>query len=252
MYNDPSRHYNPYEVSENSTEERQQYSNRVNRNPYNNMYNSNFENMAIKFHNSKIMFQHPQIHNEKYRVHPYWQPGRFSDSTVLPCLFNSPKYNKQIAFYSPSMGNPIIQLNNLLSNPTKENIMALFHQDGYLRLNMLYISPIAIKHFREKLQELGFVNWSFTDNELIFKLKTQIVSFRGTLKITYRDTKIFCLELDFDPIISDDSAVKFLKEIEVFLKNCDAVFFMTYTISIDSEILNYPLSESLSFLASRK
>lgn len=150
------------------------------------------------------------------------------------------------------MANPIIQLNNVLNNPTKENILSVLHADGYLRLNMLYISPIVLNQFKLRLLEMGLVSWAFTDNELVFKLKSQVISFRGCLKVTYKESKIFCVELDFDPVISDNGAMKFLKEVETFLKNCDAIFFMTCTVSIDAEILNYPLSESLSFLANRK
>lgn len=280
MYKEPPKTYNPYDFTENSIDDRSKYNlqdsigsqkgidqhsgssfqtlptrmntgNSTTMQDYNIHFNNQSYNMlrsSPNMNNIPTIFYRPEIF-------PYLSPNsirKFISPPTAPYLPNLSNYNKHLPFSSPLMGNPIVQLNNLLSNPTKENILSIFHSDGYLRLNMLYISPISISHFRTKLLELGLVNWTFTDNELIFKLKTQIISFRGALKITYRDSKIFCLELDFDPIISDNGAMKFLKEVEAFLKNCDAVFFMTCAVSIDSEILNYPLSESLGFLASRK
>lgn len=143
-------------------------------------------------------------------------------------------------------------INNALSYPTKENIFSIFDTDGFIRLNMLYISPIAIKHLKTQLDQMEIESWSLTENELIFRFKRQIVSFRGVLIITFKESKIYSLELDFDPIVSDSSCNQFLKEIEQFLKQCDACFFMSYFISIDAEILNNPLSESIGFLATRK
>lgn len=150
------------------------------------------------------------------------------------------------------INNSVLAINNLLALPSLENILSVFDPDGYVRLNMLYLSPVALKHLREFLLELGLVSWSLTDSELVFRFEQNIVSFRGALVITMKDTKVFSVELDFDPIISDASCTGFLKEIEIFLKQCDACFFMSYSMSIDAEILNHPLSESIGFLATRK
>lgn len=167
---------------------------------------------------------------------------------------------------------PIIEnLNNILENPEVENIFQLFDVDGYIRFNMLYVSPISIKHFKDKLTKLGLLNWKFTDTELVFTLQDQIIRFRGKLTITFKyseildendgiNTKskndelprIFSLELDFDPIVNSDEGVRFLEEVEIFLKQCDACFFMTYFVSIDNEILSNPLTKSIEFLSQRK
>lgn len=142
-------------------------------------------------------------------------------------------------------------LNKVLANPTKESIFGLFDRDGFIRFNMLYISPIALKFFREKLHEHGLLCWSFTETGLVFRLSTQVVSFRGSLTITRNGARVFSLELDFDPIISTSTGVTFLRDIEAFLKKCDACFFMTYFICIDSEILSNLLSRSAEYLARR-
>lgn len=152
----------------------------------------------------------------------------------------------------PTQANVIEKLNNILSYPTKESIFSVFDIDGYIRLNMLYISPISLKHFKARLDELRMVSWMVTENELLFRLEHGVVSFRGILTLTFKGSKVFSLELDFDPVISSSACGEFLREIEVFLKQCDACFFMTYFVSIDSEILNNPLSDSIVFLASRK
>jgi len=56
----------------------------------------------------------------------------------------------------------------------------------------------------------------FTENELVF---------RGMLAA--RD-EIYCLELDFNPVIADNTELRFLQDVEVFLKKRDACFFMAY------------------------
>lgn len=142
-------------------------------------------------------------------------------------------------------------INNVLQNPTEKSIFDLFERDGFLRFNMLYISPIAIKHFRDKLLQYDLIEWKFYENELVFVLKDMVVKFRGDVKLTL-NKGIFCLELDFDPIVNDDEGMEFLKDIETFLKKCDSCFFMTYFISIDAEILKYPLTKSLEYLINRK
>lgn len=149
--------------------------------------------------------------------------------------------------------NPIFQsLNSILKNPNKENIFALFDKDGFIRLNMLYMSPLSLYHLKEKLREFGNMSWSITETEMIFRTEFLVISFRGSLNLSFKDNKIFSMELDFDPIISGEDCRHFLKEIESFLKQCDTCFFMTYSMSIDSEILDNPLSESIGFLISRK
>lgn len=148
--------------------------------------------------------------------------------------------------------NSFLAVASAFHTPTAENILSVFDTDGYIRLNMLYLSPIAIKHLWTKLKDMGLLSWSLTERELVFRFDQSIISFRGALSVTQKDTKIFSVELDFDPVISDPGCTAFLKEIEVFLKQCDAWFFMTYYISIDAEILNNPLADSIGFLATRK
>lgn len=165
------------------------------------------------------------------------------------------------------MVNTIQELNTILIDPTKENITNLFDLNGFIRFNLLYISPIHLKHFKEKIMEYGLVCWYFTESELVFKFKNHSVSFKGNLFITKisneiknenpdktseTSSKIFSIELDFDPVTELKEDDYFLKDVENFLKNCDACFFMTYTFCIDTEILKYPLFQSIEFLANRK
>eukprot|EP00733_Pompholyxophrys_punicea_P000009 Pompholyxophrys_punicea_v1_NODE_1_length_14747_cov_12.267901.p9 type:complete len:149 gc:universal NODE_1_length_14747_cov_12.267901:11446-11000(-) len=132
-------------------------------------------------------------------------------------------------------------LNAVLRRPTAESIFEVFEPSGFIRLNMLYASPLALMHLRDKLAQYSLVGWWFTDNELVFRLADQTVVFRGMMSLSVRD-KIYCLELDFDPIIADNTGLRFLHDIEVFLKKCDACFFMTYLAR--DEISARPLGES--------
>lgn len=164
------------------------------------------------------------------------------------------------------IGNLIHGLNRILKDPSNQNIYSLFDREGFIRLNMLYISPVALRHLKKKIKEYELVEWCFTEKELIFKFVDKIISFKGNLNITQKpsyevtyedgtfcdENKIFSLELDFDPIVSSKNDFVFLKDVEIFLKECDACFFMTYPICIDTEILNNPLSKSVEFLANRK
>lgn len=148
---------------------------------------------------------------------------------------------------------PLLErLNAVLKGPTPTNIFKLFEREGFLRFNMLYISPIALCHFWQKLQQYGLRDWYFTENEFIFEIRDRSVIFRGVLALTANNSKIFCVELDFDTMPANDSDVEFLRDIEIFLKKCDSCFFMTYSICIDSEILANPISQSIEFLLSRK
>lgn len=147
---------------------------------------------------------------------------------------------------------PFIEsLNVVLKKPTTHSIFEVFESGGFIRFNMLYASPIALQHFRDKLAQYALVGWWFTENELVFQLADQTVVFRGVLSLVTRE-KIYCLELDFDPIIGNNSGLEFLQDVETFLKKCDACFFMTYSISIDGEILANPLAKSIEYLVNRK
>ena len=146
----------------------------------------------------------------------------------------------------------IEKLNEILDNPNRDSIYDLFEKNGYIRFNMLYISPFSFKHLKEKLLNYGLKEWKFTENELFFKLRNSIVRFKGLLNIVIRENKIFCIELDFDPIISNDDSMSFLQDIETFLKKCDACFFMSYEIDIDEEIISQPISKSIEFLLNRR
>lgn len=142
-------------------------------------------------------------------------------------------------------------LNSVLESPTRESIYSLFEVEGFLRFNMLYVSPIALKHFKTKLLQYNLQKWFFTEVGLVFQLNDQEILFQGSIAVTSAE-KIFCVELDFDPVIPDDRGVEFLQDVETFLKKCDSCFFMTYPIYIDREVLANPVSNSLEYLASRK
>lgn len=143
-------------------------------------------------------------------------------------------------------------LNKVLMNPTAESIFDLFDRDGFVRLNMFYASPISLKLLRNKLLEHSLLCWFFTETGLVFELEDQTVQFEGRLAVTIKGSHIFSLELDFDPVAPTVTSAVFLKDIEEFLRRCDACLFMTYFICIDSEILSNPLSRSVEYLAQRK
>lgn len=142
-------------------------------------------------------------------------------------------------------------LNEVMKNPQEDTIFQIFNRDGYIRFNMLYTSPLALKHLKSKLEQYGLQSWYFNDNELVFVLDNMTVIFKGSLSLTAEE-HIFTLELDFDPVISDDHGLEFLCDIETFLKKCDSIFFMTYFVCIDTEILSHPLNASIEYLLNRK
>lgn len=142
-------------------------------------------------------------------------------------------------------------LNDFLRDPKTDTVATLFDPDGFIRFNMLYVSPVALKHLRTKLMAYGLKSWYFTETGLTFVLSEQEIIFRGSMQITAHK-KIYSVELDFDPIIPGEGAIEFLRDIEMFLKKCDACFFMTYTFCIDTEILKNPLFTTIDYLISRK
>lgn len=142
------------------------------------------------------------------------------------------------------------KINGLLKNPRLEEISAVFEADAYIRLNRVYISPFSLRQLLTKLTSMDLVSWQINPNGWFFQFRGFCLKFYGSVNIVVRH-KIFCLEIDFDPSIDENSGMSILKEIEGYLKGCDALFFMTYFSDIDKEILHNPLSESLEFLYKR-
>lgn len=170
---------------------------------------------------------------------------------------------------------PILKhLNDIFQNPTDENITNSFSPKGFLRFNMIHINPIILKDFKNILTGLGMSNWYLQENGLVFQFNDFILEFRGHLNIFStidEDTKIaqpnkqdssttdvsnftfpviYSLELDFGPVMSS-SHNHILQSIESYLKSADSIFFLTYDINTDYEILNNELSKSVDLIAKR-
>ncbi|EOB13413.1 hypothetical protein NBO_76g0018 [Nosema bombycis CQ1] len=144
----------------------------------------------------------------------------------------------------------IFKLNNAIQKPTLEAFLNIFEHDGYVRLNMVYISPISLKHLRQKLESFDLIEMFFTTNGLAFIFKTFRLNFFGNMNVVVKN-KIYCIEINFDPTIDENCGIPIMSEIEHYLKGCDALFFMTYFVDIDMEILHNSLSESVDFLYKR-
>ncbi|KAH9412349.1 hypothetical protein HK407_01g02440 [Ordospora pajunii] len=139
------------------------------------------------------------------------------------------------------------RINELLKNPRLEDLAAAFEEDGYIRMNRVYISPFSLKQLLIKLVGMGLASWQMNPNGLFFQFRTFRLKFHGSVNVVMKQ-RIFCIEIDFDPSIDGGAGIPVLKELEGYLKGCDALFFMTYAIDIDKEILQNPLSESFDFL----
>lgn len=150
----------------------------------------------------------------------------------------------------PEMEVLFCKINNLLKNPNLEDIADVFEMDAYIRLNRVYISPFSLRQLQTKLSTLDMLSWQINTNGLFFQFRNFGLRFQGSVNIVVRQ-KIFCIELDFDPSIDENAGMSVLKELEGYLKGCDALFFMTYASDIDKEILHNPLCESLDFLYKR-
>lgn len=94
--------------------------------------------------------------------------------------------------------------------------------------------------------------WLFNSEGIDFKFNNFNINFKGNLKVCYINKiqnnilpKIFSIELDFEPLIPQEM-VHLLLEIENYLKSADSIFFMSYFINTDFEILNNDLSHSIS------
>lgn len=148
------------------------------------------------------------------------------------------------------MDETLFKLNSILQNPTTEAFLSIFELDGYIRLNMVYISPISLKHLKQKLESLDLLEMFFTANGLSFIFRTFRLNFFGNMNVVMKN-KIFCLEINFDPTIDENCGIPIMGEIENYLKSCDALFFMTYFVDIDREILQTSLSDSVDFLYKR-
>ncbi|KAI5177592.1 hypothetical protein PAEPH01_2482, partial [Pancytospora epiphaga] len=158
---------------------------------------------------------------------------------------------KNIFFRMPMLQQHLNDLNQFLKDPINNSVFDVFDRDGYIRFNMLYVSPIALCHFWKKLTQYNIERLYFRENELVFEFSAYVIKFKGVLSV-YVNEKIYSLELDFDPVINDNQYIYFLRDIEMFLKKCDSCFFMVYNVDIDSEILSNQLGRSISYLLNRK
>lgn len=162
------------------------------------------------------------------------------------------------------MGAIINRLNEIFNDATLETIQQGFADQSYIRLNMIHISPITLKHFKFKLKTLGLIDWEVKHNGIEFKFEDFDIFFKGSMSVCLlqpkhtqnqdEDTeafpKFYCVELDFEPVVTP-SMNSILNEIENYLKSADSMFFMSYFINTDLEILNNDLSQSMDFLVRR-
>ncbi|KAK1347245.1 DUF5091 domain-containing protein [Hamiltosporidium tvaerminnensis] len=166
----------------------------------------------------------------------------------------------------------------ILDNPSPQTIKSSFLMNSYIRMNMIYMSPISLGRFKYRMESLGLQSIQVNLHGLNFIFNGFNVFFRGSLKIMgsvlgnekmqgnekiiengkilennkmLGNSKIFCVELDFEPHVTNREGHKILVEIEKYLKGCDTIFFMTYFSDIDSEILHNPLSSGVNFLYRR-
>lgn len=142
------------------------------------------------------------------------------------------------------------RLNYVFSSPSLENVLSLFMPDSFIRFNMIYISPITLDHLKSKLESLGMVSWEVTPNGINFLFYDFQLQFRGHLTV-YGDDRIFSVELDFEPLLNKNEKGGILNELESYLKGCDSIFFMSYFINSDFEILSNSLANSISYLGRR-
>ncbi|WUR04630.1 uncharacterized protein VNE69_09182 [Vairimorpha necatrix] len=145
----------------------------------------------------------------------------------------------------------LYKINQLLLDPTSSKILDLFDKDGYIRLNMVYISPIHLPLFRNHLLKYGLVEMYLTNQGLGFTFRNFHLNFFGSIYITQGNNKIWSIEIIFDPTIDDNVGIPVMNEIEHYLQGCDALFFMTYFVDIDKEILNRSLADSVDFMYKR-
>lgn len=137
----------------------------------------------------------------------------------------------------------ITRLNSFFQS--SENI---FHLDGYIRLNMLYFSPINIKKLKDKLMSIGLTSWELKENGLFMNFDKENVIFQGMFSYSLKDSEFFAFELDFEPVVSAKKMFVTLYELESYLKGLDAVFFMTYEVNATDEVMENPLAYSVDYL----
>lgn len=148
------------------------------------------------------------------------------------------------------MDNIVANLNAILANPTPELINSVFEPEAHIRFNNIFIAPITLINFKEKLDECGLISWVVIDDGIVFQFERTYIHFQGFYEIFSR-VKLFSFELNFEPVTSTDEGRLLMGEIEIFLRKCDALFFFCYTHNVDAVILHNPLSNTIPFLAKR-
>lgn len=148
------------------------------------------------------------------------------------------------------MDEVVANLNMVLSNPTEESITSLFEPEAHIRFNNIFMAPISLIDFKVKLDGFGLVSWEIVEDGIIFRFENTFIHFQGFYEVFNR-AKLFSFELNFEPVTSTDEGRLLMKEIEMFLRKCDALFFLCYTHNVDAVILHNPLSNTIPFLSKR-
>ena len=144
--------------------------------------------------------------------------------------------------------NIISDLNLAFSAPSAAVVSATFEIEAYIRFNNVFISPITLIDFKNKLDEFGLVSCGIVEDGLIFYFGKTFIHFQGFYEIFARE-RIFSFELNFEPITNTEEGRILMGHIEIFLRKCDALFFLCYTHNVDSVIMQNPLVNSVPFLA---
>lgn len=141
------------------------------------------------------------------------------------------------------MINIIPQLNSFF-----EKDINIFSKNGYIRFNMLYFSPINFRRLKSNLLASGMTDIKFDKKGLRIEYGSKYILFSGVFTYTMVDGNILGFEFDFELTMSDDALKDKLFEMEANMKGLDTIFFMTYEVDIDEEIMNNPLCNSVDYM----
>lgn len=144
----------------------------------------------------------------------------------------------------------ITRLNALLSNPTTDSIMSLFESESHIRFNNIFISPSLLIDLKSFLDKIGMLSWEIIEDGIILRFPDLFIHFQGFYEIFIKN-KLYSFELNFEPITSAEEGRVLMQAIEIFLRKCDAMFFLTFLHNVDAVMLSSPLSASVPFLAKR-
>ncbi|KAH9387336.1 uncharacterized protein NEMAJ01_2232 [Nematocida major] len=134
------------------------------------------------------------------------------------------------------------ELNTIITQLNRNDLMKYFKLDGYIRVNGYFISPFSLISIKRGLSEF-LISWEMSEVGWIFTFKNkEYVHFKGLFSSQIKEGKIIYIKIDAGK--PEYSSPVYYDIIVRYLKCLDTFYFMLTEVEEEFEILTNPLGSS--------